>query len=545
MKVSSLSLLLWYRLRGNLRQRMKELSGWRGLVSVCSIVLFTVALIYSLGDQLNASVVPQLTNDRLTLAGILPLGIILAVASTVLFGSGPALYFSQSEVNILWTAPVTRFWLVAYKLVSYSAGAIVTALLLVVLLPGNPGARVVRFIGIFLTLIFVQVCSTALRMAVSSIAHRNADPDSKFTRNAKPLLAVAVVFVFFLILALIQNSQPGRSLFSEVMSALSVLMLPFSKVSGLMLYVQFDLNFTIDCVVVCAMIALCTIAIVRLDRTQHEYMLDESTQASLRWTRALQTGMLSERRYVSNRSGRPAARLGGIGPIYWCRWLYALRSSGHLLLALVVVSGFVGVVAGTLTGKIPVIHLAAAVCFASIYFLPRVLVFDFRGVPQMMETLHGLPVSAVALCLAQVAVPVIWKTLLEMTFVTGMLVTSEQITVKLWLIALWFLPLINVLIVGVDNLLFLLHPNRLLPVGRLDFDFLGRTLFEFLCKSVILVSVMYFGFGTASWILKATQGNWILFIVVFLCVLLIACIAIVFCLAVAYTKVDVSKFDDL
>lgn len=524
---------------------MKELSGWRGLVSVCSIMLFTVGLMYSLGGQLNASVIPQLTNDKLTLADILPLGVILAVATTVLFGSGPALYFAQSEVNILWSAPVTRFWLIAYKLVSYSAGAIVTSLLLVVLLPGDPGVRVVRFMGIFLTLIFVQVCSTALRMAVSSVAYRNAGADSKFVRNSKTLLAVAVVCVFFLILAIIQNSQSARSLSFEIMSSLKVLMLPFSKVSGLMLHAQFDLNFATDCIVVCAMITLCTVAIVWLDRVLDEQMLEESTQASLRWTRALQTGVLSERRYASNRSGRPAVRLGGMGPIFWSRWVYALRSSGHLLLALIVVTGLVGMIAGTQTGKIPITYLAAAAFFASLYFLPRVLVFDFRGAPQMMETLHGLPLSAAAVCLAQIAVPVIWKTLLEMTFITGLLVTSEQITVKLWLIALWFLPLINVLITGVDNLLFLLQPNRLLPVGRLDFDFLGRTLFEFLCKSVILTSVVYLAFSTASWILKATHGSWILFTVAFFGVLLMACIAIVFCLAFAYTKADVSKFDYL
>ena len=545
MSARALVLLLWLRLRGNLRQRVEELSGWRGLVSVGSIVLFTLGLVYVLGDQLDASIVTRLTNDRLTLAGALPVGVLVAVLSTVLFSSGPALHFGNSEVNLLWTAPVTRLWLILYKLFSYSAGAIVTALLLVVVLPGDSGTRLIRFFALFLTLVFIQLCSTVLRMAISSISHHHGSIFNKARSIKLMLLTLTTVTLLLLLRTIFQEPNNAGLLSAAGSTLLDTLMLPFSTVSNLILYKQFSRDFMTDSITVCTMIALCIAAIVRLDKLLDQHMLDESTQASLRWTRALQSGILSERSYTVNSSSRPVVRMGGLGPILWSRWLYSLRSSGHTVLALIVVAGLTGLVAGTQTDNIPVTYLSAAAFFASLYFLPRVLVFDFRGAPQLMETLHGLPISPSTLCLAQISTSVIWKTIIEMTAVTGLLITSAQMTPTLWIIAFCVLPLINFLLVGVDNLFFILHPNRLLPVGRLDFDFLGRTLFEFLGKSVILVIVLAMAFFIASWMAKLFPGSLMLFVVVFLVTLFLACVVILLSLAFAYTQADVSKFDDL
>ena len=46
---------------------------------------------------------------------------------------------------------------------------------------------------------------------------------------------------------------------------------------------------------------------------------------------------------------------------------------------------------------------------------------------------------------------------------------------------------LTLLVYAVENTAFLLFPAKLIPMGRADFEFLGRTLVEFITKMIIVV----------------------------------------------------------
>jgi hypothetical protein len=48
----------------------------------------------------------------------------------------------------------------------------------------------------------------------------------------------------------------------------------------------------------------------------------------------------------------------------------------------------------------------------------------------------------------------------------------------------------NLLLYGLENLVFLLLPARPVPVGRVDFEFMGRTLAEYFGKVAILIATV-------------------------------------------------------
>ena len=156
--------LLRLRLRGGVRQRVHELKSLRGLL----FLFVTIAVIALL---MNQSALPgnplaslfQGDSEQLTgkVAQMMPIGLLAAFLLTVFTSTGPAIYFSPSEINLLFSGPFTRRALLLYKLCFYTFGALLSGLLIMLLAPPFTNTPLAAFMGAFLTLMFIQFFSAA------------------------------------------------------------------------------------------------------------------------------------------------------------------------------------------------------------------------------------------------------------------------------------------------------------------------------------------------------------------------------------------------
>jgi hypothetical protein len=157
----------------------------------------------------------------------------------------------------------------------------------------------------------------------------------------------------------------------------------------------------------------------------------------------------------------------------------------------------------------------------SLFLLPKVITFDFRSDWDYMMYLRSLPLHPSRITLAQLATPVMITTLLEAVSIASSLPFVSDRTGSLLLFLLAILLPFNALLYATENLLFLLFPVPLTPVGRLDFEFFGRALVEFFVRILVILSAFgvsialsivaaipmgdgLLGFGMVTWAVFAT-----------------------------------------
>jgi hypothetical protein len=181
------------------------------------------------------------------------------------------------------------------------------------------------------------------------------------------------------------------------------------------------------------------------------------------------------------------------------------------------------------------------VFFVAVYVLPRTLVFDFRSDLENMENFKALPVSSWKLVAGQLAAPVLLTSLVELLLLcsAAIFLDGAPRTIAIGLVA--FIVPFNMLLYGLENTLFLLFPTPLVPVGRVDFDFLGRTLVEFAVKTTLLISGCGLAAAAGMLVLNATDRSWLAFALVAWFSLLVIALLTVPVLSWAFKRFNVSR----
>jgi len=77
-----------------------------------------------------------------------------------------------------------------------------------------------------------------------------------------------------------------------------------------------------------------------------------------------------------------------------------------------------------------------------------------------------------------------------------------------------FLVPFNVLLYEIENLFFLLFPAPLVPVGRADYDFIGRTLAGCAITVTVLIGSCFLAAGAGYAAATATDLSWTAFVIV-------------------------------
>jgi hypothetical protein len=126
-------------------------------------------------------------------------------------------------------------------------------------------------------------------------------------------------------------------------------------------------------------------------------------------------------------------------------------------------------------------NFAASLAFYTFLLLPPALKFDFRRDYDRLLALKMLPVSAWRLTLGQVAAPVLIATVFQWTMILAAYV-ARPVELPYVLAALALFVPANLVVFGLDNLLFLLFPHRLHQEG---IDVFLRTTLVFTAKGVV------------------------------------------------------------
>jgi hypothetical protein len=536
-----LARLLVLRLRGGMRHRWQELKTLRGLLFLC-VTIAVIALLMrqtALPDNPLGGVMQQDPQQlRAQLALYMPYGLLAACLLTVLTSSGPAIHFSPSEINLLFTAPFSRAALLLYKMCFYVFGALLSALLITLLVPTFTGSLLATFLGAFLVLVFIQLFSAVLGLTARQLV-KCCIPRLKRS-HLFILLGVLVAAVFAGLslftgnlaegLQLFQSSLPGRMLlapfaiFTKIFTAGSVY-------PGVLGWALAGLAINI------VLFGL----IVRLDRHAYEASVTASLKLHQRWMQAKRSGLLWGTQPVVARTSRRPPVLGGIGPLAWRQLLAALRRSRKALLTFLTMALLAGPVLVTAAAGISVWSRIGFVFFVAVYVLPRTLVFDFRSDLETMENFKALPLRPWKLCVGQLVAPVLLTSLVELILLCSAAVFLEGTPRLVLLVMVPFLVPFNLLLYGLENLMFLLFPTPLVPVGRVDFDFLGRTMVEFSVKTALLLGGCGLAATAGTLVLNATGRNWSAFAVVTWWVLMLVALLLLPLMSRAYSRFDISR----
>ncbi len=216
--------------------------------------------------------------------------------------------------------------------------------------------------------------------------------------------------------------------------------------------------------------------------------------------------------------------------------LRGLPGLGVFLLCLALPMFMVAVGSGH--GESMVAPLAGSVVGLSI-MLTRLVPFDFRGDLDQMDWLKALPLPATAIAAGQLVTPVVLMTAFHLgsLAILGLLAKSGH-AVLLSLAP--FSVLVNVLVLAVDNLLFLLAPARLHPATGASFQFFGRTVVEMLVKFILLALGIAVAVGPAALAYFLCGRSWIAGLAVAWVLLLATALAMVLAVAWAFRRFDVS-----
>ena len=257
--------------------------------------------------------------------------------------------------------------------------------------------------------------------------------------------------------------------------------------------------------------AFLLLVIIRFDGRAADHALLASSRLSNRWARMRQGASFWASQKTTGRSVRHAPVIGGAGPIAWRQAINAIRNSGRVILAFFAIAFLAGPLLANAGSQSTATGMIGLLYFFIAFMMPRSLVCDFRGELASMELYKSLPIAPWRICAGQLAAPVLLSTAIMLVMLSSILLFFDG-PAPLVLIALpaFALPM-NLLIYGLENLIFLLFPSKLLPVGRADFEFIGRMLVDFVAKTIVIAGAGTLSVVAGLLVLKAGGQSWIWF----------------------------------
>jgi hypothetical protein len=178
--------------------------------------------------------------------------------------------------------------------------------------------------------------------------------------------------------------------------------------------------------------------------------------------------------------------------------------------------------------------------FGMTLFLPALVPFDFRGDIDRMDMLKALPLPAWRLALGQILTPVLLLCLVQFLVVTAAQIVQGTSDSALWTALAFALPF-NAQIFGLENLLFLLFPTRVLAAQPGDLQALGRQVVLWFVKLFTLA--LLGGLATLAGLLGyfLTGQSWVAALATSWLVLAAFAVGLVPLIALAFRRFDVSR----
>ena len=224
----------------------------------------------------------------------------------------------------------------------------------------------------------------------------------------------------------------------------------------------------------------------------------------------------------------------------WRQMTTALRTSKSLFAMLAVVIVVLAGVAAVIDAEHQHIALASltgpGIFFT--FFLITITRFDFRADLDQLEWLKMLPISPRSLVVGQLLTPII-----VLSAVQWIVLMVIGLAFGYWSVlaigGAFLLPL-NIVLVGVENALFLVYPTRQMAAGLGDLQAVGRNMVLFLVRAaaVVIWGGVAAGLGAAA--MALTGGSWTAFAITCWIVMAVTSLAVVPATALAFDRFDVS-----
>jgi hypothetical protein len=463
--------------------------------------------------------------------------LVMLVISMTSAAGERAIYFSPSEIDFLFGGPFTRRQLLAYKMVGTAAGVSFSALIFSVVMTRYVPAWGPGYVGLWLALGFVQLSTMAILLVSQSLA------ESAITGIRKTILACAAAAGIYGAWSI--SGKIGTESTAEVIASLreeTVLRFAIFPVEPFVKVMFADPFWPAGAMWVAISMAingaLCGF-IFWLDAEYRESAISVSQRWFARIQSARRTGVAPS---ANRKAWGRAPRLpywGGAGPIARRQLTTAMRNSRSML----VVTGVVAVgMAIALTNEDRSVDQVWVMLYSMTAWLTILLTmmirFDFRSDLDQMEGLKALPIPGHRVAMGQLIAPVFVCLVMQaIIFTAGSVVNGRP---EVALAAAVFVIPVNVLLFGVENIVFLLFPSRVMAFNPGDFMSMGRQMLLMFLKFAVI--------GVAA-ILAAVSGvvayvgsgeSWMITLVTAWLVLIAQAMLVLPGMAWAFNRFDVS-----
>jgi hypothetical protein len=476
----ALWLLLGLQLRGWLRGVTRRLGTVKGaLLAAVGLMVFMVWL----ASLVVTTRTPEYAQENIREWG--PAALLLYCLLNVLSTSGDrAVYFSPGEVNFLFPAPFGRRELLAYKLALSFVFSLPTTLFMTVVFQIYAHSLVAAFVGLLLTYQFMQLFVTAVNLAASAVGAR-------FFSLGRKAAAVGAVLLIGVIAwqAGLVPAQGGvaewltAAVHTEIWQTVSQPLRWFlDAFLSERLWPDLAWNAGLALAVDLVLVGI----VFGLDAHYLEASAAVSARIYARLQRMRRVGPSGAAAGGKAHFSLPMPpRLGGVGPVVWRQLTTATRGAGRLVLAMIIFALAMTAVWAGLQDQTAVnaLHWMIVLGGMMMTFLTTLAPFDFRGDVDQMALLKTQPTSPWLLALGQLFAPVLIFTLIQWAALAGMLWFSTGPEPVL-LAAAAFAPVYNFLLFGIENLLFLLFPTRVMVTTPGDFQAMGRNVVAQLAKAL-------------------------------------------------------------
>jgi len=488
----ALWLLLKLRLKGWGRRLGRQVQTVRGAIFTA---IFGVMMLMWLGSLVvNAVIaqrVPGSTAPPEQVERYAPLVLLLyCVGVLASSGNQSPLQFTLPEVQFLFSGPFSRRQVLTYKLLSQLLLTLPIALFISLAVRNIAGMYVAGLVAAVLVFAFLQLYSTAVAMIASTL--------DEWTYSRARKIVLYGVFVALAAAAAVGWWQAGGT--QDALATLKEMeaspivqygLLPLRWFARTLTSTSFDEHFCMNAGLSLG-VNLALLGLVYLLDAQ--YLESAAAAAERRYARVerMRRGGLAA--VASAKPGNVRYKLpnppwlGGAGPILWRQIISAFRSRRILgLLIFVTLMSCIGPIIVTLTNQkgmddaMPY-TIATMGLFMSI-MLSHTMAFDFRSDVDRMEVLKSLPIPAWRIVVGQLLTPVICISLYQIILLTIVYLTMGRVGLIL-LFALVLSWPINLLLTGIDNLMFLLFPTRMAPQSPGDFSNAGRQMLLLMGKGL-------------------------------------------------------------
>lgn len=490
--MKALMLLYGIRTRASIRRLFRGMKTPKGaMVTIFAVGLFSMMFVPNIILRLGHSPLP--TFDILTYA---PLGLFAYLIFTLLTSMGEkAIYFSPSEIDLLFTAPFSRRQLLAYKMVGLLITSCFMAFIIVCAMAIYFPNLFFAFVGVATTFLFLALSAMLVTLLGQVIA------EHVYSRGRQLIaLILLVLFGVAMLQALGKLDFAGIGDFQTWASAVSesamgrIVLAPFNPFCYAMTAESFAKFVPPMCL--SAVINACLIGgILLLDANYLETAVRVSQKIYEQSQRIRKSGGVSPKLTAKSMRWRISMlpSWDGFGPLAWRQLVLVLRQSKGVMIIIGIVVACLGLplIFDVDVNKATRSPMVVAFVFGSLCYITTIFSlqspFGFRADIDHIEVFKSLPMRSFYVAAGELVGAVSLFVAFHWAVAMGGMIVSRN-WIGWWLTGMAFSIPFNLLVFSVANGLFLLYPIRM-AAGSKDIQTVGQAMIFMFCQMIILMLV--------------------------------------------------------